>query len=208
MPSLHQLRADHAPLLLIDAASTHIQVGCLAATGEDRWACANEESGIGIFCGVEALQCDLADIRAFVFCDGPGSILGIRTAAMALRTWHMLKPRPVYRYGSLELVAHALGQPDTQIIADARRETWHRYRLGGRLERIAANELSGQLVMPAGFRHWSPLPKDVTETPYTLAALLPAIENAAIFTETDVLDAFLHEEPSYKTWTPQIHRAP
>ena len=29
-----------------------------------------------------------------------------------------------------------------------------------------------------------------------------------LFRPTDAPDAFLHEEPSYATWTPQIHRAP
>jgi tRNA threonylcarbamoyladenosine biosynthesis protein TsaB len=208
MPSLQQLRATGAPLLLIDAASACIQAGVLGAAGGDRWASATEEAGIGIFRCVEALQFDLAEAGAFIFCDGPGSILGIRSTAMALRTWNVLKARPVYRYCSLELVAHALREPGTQVIADARRETWHRFTLGGRLERIATADLAGPLVMPAGFRHWSALPLGVTPTSYTLATLLPAIADADLFTASESPDAFLHEEPSYKTWTPQIHRAP
>lgn len=208
MPSLPQLRAAHAPLLLLDAASGVVQAGVLGAPGGDRWASSTEEAGIGIFKSLEALQFDQAAVRAFIFCDGPGSILGIRSTAMALRTWNVLQSRPVYRYCSLELVAHALHQPGTQVIADARRETWHRFTAGGRLERIATADLAGPLVMPEGFRHWSALPTGVTPTPYSLAALLSAVGDAAIFTATDSPDAFLHEEPSYKTWTPQIHRAP
>ncbi len=181
-----------------------------AADGADRWASATEEAGTGIFRCLETLQFDQAEAGAFIFCDGPGSILGIRSTAMALRTWNVLKSRPVYRYCSLELVAYALGSPGPQVIADARRETWHRFTLGlgGRLERIATAELAGPLVMPEGFRHWSALPPGVTTTPYSLAQLLPAIAGADLFTASEAPDAFLHEEPSYKTWTPQIHRAP
>lgn len=208
MPSLPQLRTDGAPLLLLDAASSVVQVGWLGAPGGDRWASSTDEAGIGIFRCLESLQLDQAAIRAFIFCDGPGSILGIRSTAMALRAWNVLRSRPVYRYCSLELVAHALRQPGTQVIADARRETWHRFTAGGRLERIATADLTGPLVMPEGFRHWSALPANVTSTPYSLPSLLAAAGDADMFTTTESPDAFLHEEPSYKTWTPQIHRAP
>ncbi len=62
--------------------------------------------------------------------------------------------------------------------------------------------------MPDGFRHWSTLPAGVTGTPYVLADLLPKVADRDLFRATDAPDAFLHEEPSYATWTPQIHRAP
>jgi tRNA threonylcarbamoyladenosine biosynthesis protein TsaB len=209
MPSLRQLRASAAPLLLLDAASARIQVGILGSDpGADRWQSSTEEAGIGVFRCIEALGLDLASVRGFAFCEGPGSILGIRTVAMALRTWNVLLPRPVYRYGSLELVAHALAQPDAQIIADARRDTWHRFVAGGKLERVPAASLSGRLLMPEGFRHWTPLPPDVSPTSYTLAGLLTTAADADLFRVTEAPDAYLHEEPAYRTWTPQIHRAP
>ncbi len=209
MPSLADLRQRQAPLLLLDAASAHIQVGWLGETAaDDRWADAEAEAGTGLFTALAALGNDPGTARAFLFCDGPGSILGIRTAAMALRAWHVLAPRPMYGYCSLALVAHARGEADTWIIADARRDTWHRYGLGGRLERVPTSELTGRLVTPEGFRHWSNPPAGVTATPYRLPDLLAAAAQADLFMSTDSPNAFLHEEPDYKTWTPQIHRAP
>jgi len=146
---------------------------------------------------------------AWVFCDGPGSILGIRTVAMALRTWRVLAPRPVFAYGSLAVVAHALGKCDVTVIADARRDRWHAFDLNsGVLRRAPTAELAGALVMPENFRHWSPLPAGVTRVPYSLAELLPRVAGVDLFRATDAPDAFLHEEPSYAAWTPQIHRAP
>lgn len=208
MPSLSELLRTHAPLLVIDAASMRVQVGVFAADGTARWATQTEEAGIAVFRCVERLGVDLSTIRAFVFCEGPGSTLGIRTVAMAIRTWQTLAPRPAFAYTSLALVAHALAQPDITLIADARRDSWHIQKIGGALRRVAASELSGALVTPENFRHWTPLPTGATTTPYEVADLLARVPNAELFRATDQPDAFLHEEPSYATWTPQIHRAP
>jgi tRNA threonylcarbamoyladenosine biosynthesis protein TsaB len=157
---------------------------------------------------VEELNVNVGEMGAFLFCHGPGSILGIRTVAMALRTWQVLAPRPVFAYSSLALVAQALGRPDVSVIADARRDSWHRFQLGDTPQRVATADLTGALVMPENFRHWSALPPNVAQTPYTLADLLRSVANADLFRATDAPDAFLHEEPSYVTWTPQVHRAP
>ena len=208
MPSLSQLLAAHAPLLVLDAASASVQVGWLEADGAARWECLDDEAGIGVFRGVEKLGVDVRDAGAFVFCDGPGSVLGVRTTAMVLRTWHVVAPRPMFAYHSLAVVAHALGRKDATMIADARRDSWHAYQLGGSLRRVLTAELTGELVMPEHFRHWSVLPAGVVRVPYSLAELLPRVAEAELFRATDAPDAFLHEEPSYVTWTPQIHRAP
>jgi tRNA threonylcarbamoyladenosine biosynthesis protein TsaB len=208
MPSLRQILADHAPVLVIDAASMRVQVGVITAEGAARWQASDAEAGVAIFRGVEQLGLNPQEAGAFVFCEGPGSILGIRTAATALRTWHMLRPRPVFAYQSLALVAHALGDARATIIADARRESWHHCALGRGLRRSPAAELTGPLLMPEGFRHWSTLPPAVASTPYVVGDLLARTREIELLRATDAPDAFLHEEPSYATWTPQVHRAP
>jgi tRNA threonylcarbamoyladenosine biosynthesis protein TsaB len=212
MPSLRQLRTDHAPLLILDAASARVQVGLLDRTDsahpDGRWFRSGQEAGVALFEGVAQLAVDPAAAGAFVFCEGPGSILGIRTAAMAIRAWNVLRPRPVFVYQSLALVARALGRPDTGIVADARRDTWHRCYAGKPLERVPTASLQGDLAMPEGFRHWTPLPPGVRATPYDVAALFAATADSDLLRETSAPDAFLHEEPGYATWTPQIHRAP
>lgn len=208
MPSLRQLAAAHAPLLILDAASARVQIGLWGREGAGRWETADDEAGVAVFRGVEKLGVPVGEAGAFVFSDGPGSILGVRTVAMALRTWTLLKPRPVFAYSSLALVAHALGRPELGVIADARRETWHHYQIGRGLRRLPAGELSGALVEPENFRHWSALPPNTTSTPYAVRDLLARALDAEIFDPAPAPDAFLHEEPSYVTWTPQIHRAP
>ena len=208
MPSLHQLLAAHSPLLLIDAASARVQVGLLTNGQPGQWAGSDEEAGVGVFRCLEQLGVQPSDAGAFLFCDGPGSILGIRTVAMALRTWGVLTPRPIYAYCSLTLVAQWLARPDVTVIADARRGSWHCATMGSALHRVPTIELAGELVMPEGFRHWTPLPPGVTRFSYQLADLLPRVAGVDLFHATEAPDAFLHEEPSYATWQPQIHRAP
>jgi tRNA threonylcarbamoyladenosine biosynthesis protein TsaB len=210
MPSLSQILHSQSPLLLLDAGSERIQVGLLGPGATARWSTRKEEAGVGIFECIEELAADLGSVRAFAFCEGPGSILGIRTAAVALRMWGALEPRPRFAYQSLAVVARALGSPGATVIADARRGLWHRLSLGSPLGRVPASELSGDLVMPEGFRHWDPLPPGTRRVPYDLPTLfgLPAVAEADLFRETAEPDAFLHQEPAYATWVPQIHRAP
>jgi tRNA threonylcarbamoyladenosine biosynthesis protein TsaB len=207
MPTLRQLSA-HFPALVIDSASAQIQVGELARDGTARWAQSAEESGVGIFTCIEKLGINPGTVGAFIFCDGPGSVLGVRTAAMALRTWCVLKPRPMFAYCSLALVAHAAGRGEIGVIADARRDSWHHFQIGRGLRRVPHPELTGELVTPEGFRNWTPLPPDVRRVPYALAELFPRVMDVDLFLATEAPDAFLHEEPSYVTWTPHIHQAP
>jgi tRNA threonylcarbamoyladenosine biosynthesis protein TsaB len=208
MHSLRQLLADHAPVLLLDAASTRIQVGYFPTRDlRAAWAVSDEEAGVGLFRCVAELGVDPAGVEAFAFCEGPGSVLGIRTVAMALRTWGVLAPRPVFSYCSLALVSHAADRPGARVIADARRDSWHVWVPGGPLQRIPTAGLSGMLVTPEGFRNWTALPPGVGRVGYALAGLLPRVADAPLFSATEAPDAFLHEEPLYAPWIPRIHQA-
>jgi tRNA threonylcarbamoyladenosine biosynthesis protein TsaB len=210
MRSLSQILREHSPLLLIDASSGTIQVGLLDAEAKPRWASRLEEAGVGVFECLDELDVEIDSVRAFAFCEGPGSILGIRTSAMAIRMWNVLRARPVFGYFGLAVVAEAVGRAGVGIIADARRGMWHHQVRGGVPARVPAADLAGELLTPEGFRHWGLLPPGTATTPYVLASLLalPSVASADLFRETPAPDAFLHQEPAYAKWTPQIHRAP
>jgi tRNA threonylcarbamoyladenosine biosynthesis protein TsaB len=220
------------PVLLIDSASALVQAGLLRANQPPLWETQTAEAGTAIFSCTEKLLARAAltldGVAAFIFCDGPGSVLGIRTAAVALRTWRVVRARPVHSYCSLTLVAHHLlateNTRDLSLIADARRDTWHHVGIdaAGRvsaLRRVPTAQLAGALVMPGHFRNWTPLPEGVRVVPYDLAAMLPASAlasapalasvsaDAPLFTPAPEPDAFLHEEPVYQTWTPRVHQA-
>lgn len=205
--TFHEVSAA-GPAVLVDCASSVIQVAVLDPTGAHRWARSETEAGLGLFSCIEELALDPAAANAWVLCTGPGSILGIRTAAMALRTWLTLRPAPVHAYFSLALIAHAHPEPAPPVIADARRESWHVFTQAGGLQRLPATELPASCVMPQGFRHWSTPPAGVTTVSYDLRQLLPRVWDAPLLTPCPEPDAFLHEEPTYVTWTPRVHRAP
>lgn len=220
MSSLAQLLAAHGSILVFDAASQWVQVGLLRAGQSSLWEHTDDEAGRGLFRGTETVLAKagagLGDIAAFAYCEGPGSMLGTRTVAMALRTWLVLKPRPVFAYQSLALAASAEWRRTPRrlaVIADARRESWHTQLVAadgtlGVMGRFSAAELPvAERLMPAGFRVWSKPPADLVSCSYDLSVLTGAIADADLFRSVELPDALQHEAPDYKKWSAQPHSA-
>jgi len=220
MPHLPQLLASHRRILVLDAASTNIAVGLLRPDESAIWAQSSDDAGRWVFQGTERVLAQaglgLDAVDAFLFCAGPGSMLGTRTIAMALRTWLVLQARPVYAYQSLAVAGRAewVRRPRAfTLIADARRETWHTQGVAADgtlvpLRRLGAAELpAGELLTPAEFRAWSARPGGVAECEYDLAAIFARLGTADLFTAEPSPDAFQHEAPDYKKWSAQTHSA-
>jgi tRNA threonylcarbamoyladenosine biosynthesis protein TsaB len=222
MESPAQIVARHRCVLVLDAASSVVQIGLLRAGQPAHWERAEGDAGQLVFTFTErclaAANQALDAVEAFIYCDGPGSMLGTRTVAMALRTWQTLRSRPAYAYHSLALaaVAEAARTPGRAftIIADARRESWHTVSVSadgsiGALQRLATAGLPpGELCQPENFRVWSKPPPTLATCGYDLATLLRAAENTALCRLADPPDIFQHEAPAYKQWTPAVHQAP
>lgn len=220
MASLTQLLAAHGGILVLDAASQRVQIGLLRHGQPALWAATDDEAGRGLFSGtasvLEKTGADIGDIAAFAFCEGPGSMLGTRSIAMALRTWLVLKPRPVFAYQSLALAASAEWRRSPRpfaVIADARRESWHTQpvsadgTLAAMVRRPTAELPAGERLMPAGFRVWSKPPADLASCDYDLATLTAAVADAGLFRSVELPDALQHEAPDYKKWSAQPHSA-
>lgn len=221
MATLAQLLANHDGILVMDAASTTVQVGLLRPGQQPLWRSSTDEAGKALYTLADELLrsagLTLADIRAFVFDTGPGSMLGVRTAAMALRTWQALAPRPAYQFQSLSLLAHELACSGHTgaVIADARRDTWHvvEFTAPARvvpLRRVPSAELAASatpLWQPSAFRAWSQPPRAAQDCAFDLATLFAAHAHADLFTATEAPDAFQHEAPEYKKWSAQVHSA-
>jgi tRNA threonylcarbamoyladenosine biosynthesis protein TsaB len=226
MPSLNSLVASHGAVLLIDSAPACVHAGLWRRDHDAIWRESRREAGIAIFECVDAVLSEagtrVRDLGALVFCEGPGSILGIRTAAMALRTWQAVGSRelPAFAYCSLELVAHDLRgsgtPPPFAVIADARRDNWHWIEVASgsgvgawqRVSRAVLAAFAGNLFMPIGFRVWAPPPRAISEVPYLPALLWRRQSDADLLHAAPQPDAFLHEDSVYVAWTPRIHRAP
>ena len=71
----------------------------------------------------------LSDIRSFALCVGPGSVLGIRIAALAVSSWSALEPRPIFVWESLAGIARSAltaGEKGPFLVAvESRLKRWH-----------------------------------------------------------------------------------
>ena len=104
------------PCLVIDGSAREgVRVGVLA---DGRWV-AESVVAAGALEATTDLTAEVlkkahlkfSDIKSYAVCIGPGSMLGIRVSAMAVRTWATLYQRPIYVWESLKLLAeHALAQ--------------------------------------------------------------------------------------------------
>jgi tRNA threonylcarbamoyladenosine biosynthesis protein TsaB len=220
MATLAQLLVQHRRILVLDAASAGTQAGLLQPGASGVWHRREEEAGNGIFAGTAAVLLkagvSLEEIDAFVFCEGPGSMLGSRTIAMALRTWQVLHPRPAYAYQSLAVAGRHewTRRPRAfAVLADARRDTWHVQTVAvdgtlAPLQRTAAGELpAGELVTPENFRAWAQPPRPAAACRYDLAMIFPTLGDGDFFRPAGAPDAFQHEAPAYRKWSAQVHRA-
>lgn len=224
--SLRQLLVRHAALLVVDTCAPRAEAALwlrkaerstfapVALSARDGEASAALPLAVAeILSAPAAGGLCITDLDAVAFCDGPGSVLGVRLAAATLRAWRAVKPGlALYSYHSLPLLA--LSHPGLAIIADARRDSWHTVNPTAphTLLRVPSADLAalGPLGTPAGFRRWSALPPGAAplELPWSAAALLAAAPDETFFQDAPEPEAFLHEAPSYVTWTPQIHQAP
>ena len=125
------------PHLLIDASSIRLSVGILCSGNWLAWQTLESQALEGIFSGVSTClheaKIKLHDIRGFIHCMGPGSVLGIRMSAMAIHTWKAFpqwQQAPVVNYRILHLVRSILQREDKaigplHIISEAHKNSWN-----------------------------------------------------------------------------------
>ncbi|MDR1817274.1 MAG: hypothetical protein LBR07_03655 [Puniceicoccales bacterium] len=177
-------------------------------------------------------RADLGACDGFVFAEGPGAVLGLRSAAVALRAWLALPElagRPVFVVNSLALaallvlrggsggVAGGTGGGDFSVFAAARRGWWNTLAVCGGCVPARSEEGGAGAVaaLPAPrfrlarrFAEVPPVefldfPQDVLER--EPAVLEDALE-AGLLRETGEPDA-ANTRGEFVRWTPQRHRA-
>jgi tRNA threonylcarbamoyladenosine biosynthesis protein TsaB len=209
------------PCLVLDgSARAGVRVGVLSG---GRWVgqgISPDGALEGLFGCVEKALADaklpLADIRSFALCVGPGSVLGIRIAALAVRSWSALAPRPIFVWESLAALARSAlvaGEQGPFLVAvESRLKRWHALEvsadgtLGAPFEAEAAQlNSSGRRVLASSEAAPGVLTPHVAVPP-------PWSSLPTFFTQ----QGFLREEPrpdalnvanDFATWSGERHRA-
>jgi tRNA threonylcarbamoyladenosine biosynthesis protein TsaB len=222
--SLASVVAAYGSVLVLDPCTIHVQAGALKAGQAAHWHSGGDDSSIHLFSAAESCiskaGLEPSQIGAYVFCDGPGSQLGIRTAAMALRTWQTLRATsaPVFAYRSLRVaaLAHARDFPGPfAVVADARRESWHAVRVAADgtatdILRVTREELAGwpePLLTPAGFRAWAQPPRPASPCGYDCATMFGALADEPLLFLVGEPEPWLSAPITYKTWAGARHSA-
>ncbi len=126
------------PMLVIDTASRRICVALIVKPGTDvATSFSDEEASLSLFPTIKILlqgqAIKLSQLRSIAFCEGPGSILGIRTAIMGIRVWaatRQIDDCNFFSFNSLQvgskLVKNSPSPPtDYLVVTDARRQSWN-----------------------------------------------------------------------------------
>ncbi len=162
---------------------------------------------------------DLPGLAGYLFAEGPGSVLGLRSAAMALRAWRMapgLDKKPVLACCSLRLAAElaSLDQPGSgrfSVFAASRRDRWNALAAGS--ARREECDGAGLARLPAPLLQ---LPARDVGAPPVSAEKFDPLEALARHPEVFLIPGLFHlcDSPdaanlanTYSTWTGDRHRA-
>ena len=124
------------PLLVTDCSCPGARVGILAETGWLAYRNKSGETGATLFQAVKEVLNEsglsLSQLAGLAYCEGPGSTLGIRINAMALRTWISLEKQPpsLFSFKSLEAAVCLIRETESNeeavaVFSDFRKESWN-----------------------------------------------------------------------------------
>ncbi|PAZ06052.1 MAG: hypothetical protein CAK86_02950 [Opitutia bacterium AMD-G1] len=208
------------PCLVLDgSARAGVRVGVLSG---GRWVgqgLSTDGALEGLFGCVEVALAEaklkLGDIRSFSLCVGPGSVLGIRIAALAVRSWSALEPRPIFVWESLAGIARsalAAGEQGPFLVAvESRLKRWHALEvsadgsLGAPFEAEAAQlNSSGHRVLASSEAAAGVLTSHVA-VPHPWSALATFFAQSGFLRAESRPDA-LNVANDFATWSGARHR--
>jgi tRNA threonylcarbamoyladenosine biosynthesis protein TsaB len=208
------------PCLVLDgSARAGVRVGVLSG---GRWVgqgLSPDGALEGLFGCVEVALAEaklkLGDIRSFALCVGPGSVLGIRIAALAVRSWSALEPHPIFIWESLAGTARSaltVGEQGPFLVAvESRLKRWHALEvsadgsLGAPFEAEAAQlNSSGHRVLASSEAAAGVLISHVA-VPHPWSALPTFFAQSGFLREESRPDA-LNVANDFATWSGERHR--
>lgn len=218
-------------MLVLDASGATVRTGLLGGASGDRWLETGDEALVSIFAGARSLLAEAgqswSEIRTIALCRGPGSVLGLRVAALAAATWLAdgAGAPVLVGYRSLDAAAQAaldVGMaPPFTVCADFKEGRWVLLRVRdstdplrqAALETVAADEAvapPGETVLHLPMRkRWRPPPSEAQVFQPTSGQLGSALRRPGLLSLlNDPADLELGPAPVYQRWTGERHRQP
>ncbi|MCB1123520.1 MAG: hypothetical protein KJT03_18350 [Verrucomicrobiae bacterium] len=213
------------PVLVTDCSSPGVCVGILDESGWSAYSKWDGDTVADLFKGVkQVLQLSgfkLEELGGFAYCEGPGSTMGIRINAMAIRTWNQIfkNPKPVYAYRSLAAAALMVrrslrGTGSFSVLSDLRKGAWN----GLKCETEPVQE-SIAVVNTRDLETWprpiyfvqqrihSPShPDQSVRLDYDIESIGASQEFAGLWRWVVKPDVFQTTKTEFKKWTPSRHR--
>jgi tRNA threonylcarbamoyladenosine biosynthesis protein TsaB len=212
------MKSNEQPCLVIDGSAREgVHVGIIL---DGKWVAESSLSA-----GALEVTTDLAadvlrkaklkftDIKSYAVCIGPGSMLGIRVSAMAVKTWATLYQRPIYVWESLNILAEfALSQgmkPPFAVINESRLKRWNMLLVKSSEQFEATRELEVDEVITLGLpvyvNHSTPLfPKAILATDIWMH--LPGLFEKSDCLRFESKPDALNPAADYAQWSGERHR--
>ena len=165
----------------------------------------------------------------FAYCQGPGSILGIRLAIISIKAWRALRPAgrdavPVYAFTSLEIAAETIANNSDNptepfaIVAEWKKNAWNALTVfpdsgHGRtpIEIWDPDKMASwphRLHVIEQRKQWTPLPPDVARITPDPDCLTNPVQRARLLSPATSWPIYSPEEKQYIVWSGERHRAP
>lgn len=213
------------PLLILDTSSRKTWVGLKLCPNTLLSKSEEQDPSKTLFKLVEAVLDGagktLADLASIAYCAGPGSMLGARTASMAIRSWQGIgikAAQTVFYYTSLHAGSHIASQSlggDGIVVTDARRSSWNALPFpcspATALSLLTNEELEnreGVIVSFAEFPSWTKTKAELTELSYDPGPLFEGQAFMPLLIPTEKASPLTIRSNDYKKWDARIHSAP
>ena len=212
--------------LVIDGSGSSVFAGLLDA--ENQWLAKVSRDGTPLeelFSVVKLALTEsglsLTDIGSYIYCEGPGSVLGLRLCAMAIETWTRIYPQSTqyYKYNSLQLSAYALlhAKPDLQdalIVADWKKGAWNALYMRGRdvgaaevIDDASLSDWEDLIYHLPQRKGWQSPPEKVQTLRYDPSILDTISDASGLIQMTDRIELYNSGINTFQKWTPNRHRA-
>lgn len=233
IPDPVQASGRDGPWLVLDTSTPTVKVGALynnqwiAFVSSDRPT--HEALDHAVREVSDACSCPPHRMAGFAYCQGPGSILGIRLAIISIKAWRALRPigeepAPVYSFTSLEIAAETLAKSSGKstdpvaIVAEWKKNAWNTLTFSpdSRTEYPAIEvwdpdrlaSWAHRIYVIEQRKQWTPLPPEVPRiTPDPDCLIDPALR-VRLLSPADTWPIYSPEEKQYIVWSGERHRAP